>query len=1023
MKGKKSLIHIILTILILGAIINIPNSTIFALGQREVNIITTFGNGSAEEMIEFSTGGATDSSLYFSIPRNTTVIKSSFEIVNIADNYSENPTNVIVDVGNDGDSEWEFSGPGYGSFGAQTTFIDDSEKITVGFTEIKGSDTSNKIRLPKNSTLHGAHMQIGSVDPTIKPTNRTVIYGTNDNTIPFNAVLFSSMRFQTLYPRSDINLSGIIDKIYFQSSGADPAGVYFDKFSIYLTETPLSSLTTNFTANYGGNSPMCVMNVPQVNISSSFPGQWIEFDVNDTFYLGDKSNLLVEIKWDDDIHNKFFPLESSMGTLNNTRVYASDHNAKVGTADTMNYNLKLGFNHSWPENIAVDFGDDGKIDWSYSGILTTIKGMVVTNVFRSLLTKSNVTYSDVYNNDFVDIPVKITSTSPGEVYLTGLNCLYSYNALIDKNGHNTNLTNELNEHIPKTGQGNVNITISVSSSTGGKLIFNYIYIEYFKLDPPNLPPVANAGPDQNVTVNQTVYFNGTGSYDPDGDPIEFLWIFGDLTTSGWLDSISTSHTYTKAGIYNVTLAIREKIPPPFKYGNDTCIVNVKEPVIDNQPPTAYAGPDKKVKINQIVHFDGSGSYDPDDDILQYFWNFGDNSSSGWSSSPYANHTYTAQGNYSVKLTVFDNELTDDDFCMVIVKQEWVSSNNHTPVADAGHDQYVKVNETVYFNGSQSYDLDGDPLMYKWNTQGTSTSWSEISTYTRTYPYEGQYTVTLFVTDGEFTDHDNCTVYVTKDGKPQNNGTEGNDTDGDGLPDDWELDNGLDPNNANDAWLDNDGDELTNLEEFNQGTNPNHKDTDGDGIPDGWEVQNGLIPTDPHDALADYDADGLTNLQEFEKGTDPMKKDTDGDGYDDGIDDDPTTPFASGDENEDERSTIDTNLLILIALIILIILIIVTAVVLRSKMQRGAQPETRYDDRHEPRENGSVDEFHPEDEFEQAIDGAIADLKNEALTPDKPSELGLSREETLAGFEDKVKKGELSQSTYEAIEASLKSPKQ
>ena len=101
--------------------------------------------------------------------------------------------------------------------------------------------------------------------------------------------------------------------------------------------------------------------------------------------------------------------------------------------------------------------------------------------------------------------------------------------------------------------------------------------------------------------------------------------------------------------------------------------------------------------------------------------------------------------------------------------------------------------------------------------------------------------------------------------------------GDGIPDSWKIQYGFSITDPGVAGADPDNDGLTNLQEYQLGTNPLNPDTDGDGIPDGQEVKLGTNPLNP-----DTDGDGLSDGEELALGTNPLNPDTDGDGIPDGI---------------------------------------------------------------------------------------------------------------------------------------------
>lgn len=82
------------------------------------------------------------------------------------------------------------------------------------------------------------------------------------------------------------------------------------------------------------------------------------------------------------------------------------------------------------------------------------------------------------------------------------------------------------------------------------------------VDNENDPPVADAGPDQSVNTGSTVLLDGTGSYDPDGDPITYSWVFvskpvDSAATLSGADTATPSFVADLDGTYEVELTVSD----------------------------------------------------------------------------------------------------------------------------------------------------------------------------------------------------------------------------------------------------------------------------------------------------------------------------------------------------------------------------------------------------------------------------------------------------------------------------------
>ncbi len=231
----------------------------------------------------------------------------------------------------------------------------------------------------------------------------------------------------------------------------------------------------------------------------------------------------------------------------------------------------------------------------------------------------------------------------------------------------------------------------------------------------NNPPVADAGGPYTGTEDNGITFDGSDSYDPDGDTITYSWDFGDGATGA--GKILT-HTYTAGGEYAVTLVVNDGKADST---SDTTTATIAEV---NDPPVADAGPDQTALVGEEVTFDGSGSYDIDDGIAVYDWDFGDGTTG---SGKTTTHTYSTPGTYTVTLTVTDDGgLTATDEAIVTVTEEptlvmhVASIDVVLSARTAGRNIFTKAVATVTIMDASDNPVEGATVYGSWSDATSDT---------------------------------------------------------------------------------------------------------------------------------------------------------------------------------------------------------------------------------------------------------------------------------------------------------------
>jgi len=269
----------------------------------------------------------------------------------------------------------------------------------------------------------------------------------------------------------------------------------------------------------------------------------------------------------------------------------------------------------------------------------------------------------------------------------------------------------------------------------------------------NTAPVSDAGPEQIVTSGDVVTLDGSGSFDPDGDNVTYIWTLMSMPTGSTAvlsGGTSAQPTFTAdlSGDYVISLVVSDG---QVSGAGETVTVTANAP---NTVPVADAGAVQNVLVGSLVTLDGSASFDPNGDQITYEWSFisvpaGSVATLSDATSVIPNFMTDLPGAYVASLVVNDGTTSSSAATVTVT----ATTANAAPVADAGDAQNVMSGALVTLDGSASSDSDGDPITYRWVLTsvpvGSTAILSDSSAVQPTFTADlaGDFSASLIVNDG------------------------------------------------------------------------------------------------------------------------------------------------------------------------------------------------------------------------------------------------------------------------------------
>jgi PKD repeat protein len=272
----------------------------------------------------------------------------------------------------------------------------------------------------------------------------------------------------------------------------------------------------------------------------------------------------------------------------------------------------------------------------------------------------------------------------------------------------------------------------------------------------NTPPSVNFRVDGTPTAGTALTFEDT-SYDQDGKVTTYFWDFGDGGATA--TAHSPTHTYTEAGIYQVTHSVTDDAGATSRVGKEVTVTSGSgaDGGSSGAPSAGAAAiadfartPLAPTVLDQVQFHDTSQP--GDHPLVAWAWTFGDNTTA---TGAQATHQYAHPGRYFVTLSVRADGPPVTVRKEVVVQNLAPTASFHAEPAKAGVGQPIRLVDN-------STDRDGHIVEWEWYLGGALPSFGREQQATFDSP--GTYTLTLTVTDDlGVTGTAQVDVQVTADG--------------------------------------------------------------------------------------------------------------------------------------------------------------------------------------------------------------------------------------------------------------------